>query len=113
MSLFVVERSRLIEEAFITDPNREPVGRPANVISDSRGRDAVVFETCYFHPYGGIWLRGSGAGRNPIIFRQTTSPTVVWAEHDNYVFESTWQPEFADETGVIYRSGKKWTWKRR
>ena len=90
--------------------DRASVGRIANVISDTRGRDAVTFDTCYFHPYGGIWLKDEPGGRNPIIFKQTTSPTVVWAEHDDYVFESRWQPKFADQPGIIVREEKKWKW---
>jgi len=94
-----------------TQPNRASVGHQANIITDTHGRDALVFDTCYFHPYGGIWLKDQSGGRNPIEFRRNTSPTVVWAEHDDYIFESRWQPEFVDEAGVIYRGDdNKWRW---
>ena len=101
---------RMNGEDAITNPDRKSVGHQANVLTNTEGRDAIVFDTCYFHPFGGIWMRDDASARNPIVFRRCTSPTAVWTRHDNFVYESDWQPEFPDTAGVISRDGKSWAW---
>jgi len=30
-------------------------------------------------------------------------PTVIWAEHDGWLWDNDWKPPVADRPGVIYR----------
>lgn len=99
---------------FLADPDRPSVGYVANIIDATTESSGVVFDTCYMHAHGGVWIRGEKGGRNPTVFRRVLHPSVIWAEHDGWTWENQWKPPVADEPGVIYREndGKgQWRWK--
>lgn len=97
----VIERE---PEGWRSTPDRPALGYVANIIINTTNvREAVVFDTNYLHPVGGILIKGEAGGRNPIVFRRTLHPTVIWAEHDDWEFESRWQPEVVSQPGVFFK----------
>ncbi len=100
---------------YLAKPDRPSVGYRANVIDDTTATSGVVFDSCYLHPNGGIWLRGEAGGRQKTVFRHVMHPTVIWAEHDGWTWINDWKPPVVDEPGVIYRENEgkgKWRWKK-
>jgi hypothetical protein len=97
---------------YLSKPDRPTVGYRAEILDDTRQTSAVVFDTCYMHGKGGIWIRGRAGGANPTVFRRVAHPTVLWAHHDGWKFEGASKPLIAKKPGVIYRDeDRNWRWK--
>jgi len=114
---YIEQNSRALNkhepDNFLARPDRPSVGYRADIIDDTTETSGVVFDTCYMHGNGGIWLRGAAGGRQKTVFRHVMHPTVIWAEHDGWQWDNDWKPPVADQPGVIYREDGgtgQWRW---
>jgi hypothetical protein len=104
------QRERYGEE-WLHKKDRESAGYMANILVEAKHLGAVVFDTCYMHGLGGIWLPGPKASTAPVVFEHVQHPPVIWSERDNFEFEHPRKPKVAQQPGIFYRpedGGYQW-----